>query len=127
VSQASDIATILAAINARYPSKKRAYSFGDPAAKTLTSGHILVLVTRRFVADQLLSGEVTIPGGRVYTRYVGTSEADVYAFRDATAAALEDKILAGSLGPFTFETSDSIDDAVDSGTTFYVSTDTFTY
>jgi len=127
VSQSDDLAAVLAAINARYPSKKRAYSFGDPAVKSLTSGHILVLVDRRFVPERLLSGEVPLPGGRVFARYVGTSEADVYAFRAATAAALEDQILPGGLGPFTFEGSDSLDDEVDGSTTWFTAADTFTY
>lgn len=127
MSQANDLATVLAAINAKYPTKKRAYSFGDLAVKSLTSGHILVLVDRRYVPERLLSGEVPLPGGRVFTRYVGTSEADVYAFRAATTAALEDQILAGGLGPFTFEASDSIDDEVDGSTTWLTAADTWTF
>lgn len=127
MSQADDLAAVLAAINAKYPSRTRAYSFGDAAVKSLSSGHILVLVDRRFVPDRLMSGEVPLPGGRVFTRYVGTSEADVYAFRAATASALEDKILPGGLGPFSFEGSDSIDDEVDSGTTWFTAADTWTY
>ena len=127
MTQADDLAAVLAAINARYPSKKRAYSFGDPAVRSLTSGHILVLVSRRYVQPTRSSGEVPLPGGRVFTRYVGTSEADVLAFRSATTAALEGQILPGDIGPFSFESEDEMDDEVDGSTTWWTAATTWTY
>jgi len=127
VTQSDDLAAVLAAINAHYPTKKRAHSFGDPAVKSLTSGHILVLVSRRYVQPTRSSGEVPLPGGRVFTRYVGTSESDVDAFRTATTDALEGQILAGDIGPFSFESEDEMDDEVDGSTTWFTAADTWTY
>ena len=126
MSEQDTLAAVIAAINAQF-SSTRAYDFADPKAKTLTSGHILVTVTRRFVQPSRASGEVPLPGGRAYTRYVGRSASDVYALRSATAAALEAQVLTGDVGPFVFETASDINDEVDGGTTYYVSDDTFTY
>jgi hypothetical protein len=70
--------------------------------------YVVIDVTRRWVPDQLVSGEVTIPGGFLTTEYHARSVYDVREMRRITTAALEDKVLAGVLGPFTFETADDV-------------------
>lgn len=117
-------AAVIAAINAQFTST-RAYLFGDTAVPTLTTDHILVLVTRRYVPERRASGEVTIPGGRVVTRYVSKRADNIPTLVAKTAAALEDKILAfdgGEIGPLVFETHDPV--APDD--TWSVATDTWT-
>lgn len=115
---------ILAAINAPY-SSQRAYIFGDLRVPTLTTNHILVLVTRRYVPERLASGEVTIPGGRVVTRYIAKRGDNIPPLVAATKAALEDQILTfvgGEIGPFVFESHDP----VTADETWFVATDTWT-
>ena len=117
-----DVATaVLAAINAQF-STVRAYELTDPAVKALTTDHVLVVTARRFVPDRLASGEVTVPGGRVVTRYVAKTAGNVRNLRAKTAAALEDRILGG-IGPFVFESEDAPD--MDGG--WVVATDTWTH
>lgn len=105
MTQATDAAAVIAAVNAKFASV-RAYDMSDPDASALTTDHILVSVTRRYVADRQASGEVTIPGGRVVTRYVAKTIGNLYVLRQRVTEALEDVILPGGVGPFVFETSD---------------------
>lgn len=109
MSTADDTAAILAAINAKFTSR-RAYEFGDPLARTLTTDHILVAHGRRFVPTRRASNEVSLPGGRTVTRYVAKTTGNLAAFRDRVTAALEDQILPGDLGPFAFEGAGNVDD-----------------
>lgn len=122
MTQASETAAICAAINAQF-------SLSDPAvapadATALTGDHIIVFASRRFVADRLASGEVTIPGGRVLTRYVSKVGANVSNMQAKARAALEDQIIAGGLGPFTFEAEDVLDDDADG---YWTAADVWTY
>ena len=118
-----DVASaVLAAINAQF-SAVRAYELTDPAVKALTTDHILIVTARRYVDGRLSSGEVSLPGGRVVTRYVAKTAGNVRTLRAKTAAALEDKILAGGVGPFVFESEDAPD--YDDG--WLVATDTWTH
>lgn len=105
MSQASETAAICAAINAQFSASTPAVR-PDQAA-TLTTDHIIVYVSRRYVADRRASGEVTMPGGRVLTRYVSKSAANLSNSQAKTRAALEDRAV-GDLGPFVFETEDPI-------------------
>lgn len=105
MSQASETAAICAAINAQFSASKPAVR-PDQAA-TLTTDHIIVFVSRRYVAERLGSGEVPIWGGRVMTRYVSKSAANLSNSQAKTRTALEDR-MAGAFGPFTFETEDPI-------------------
>lgn len=126
--KSTDAAAILAAINAKF-STKRAYEHGDPALPSLTTYHVLVMVFRRYVPERRASGEVTMPGGRVVTRYIvpiqglASPMTALRLLRDQTAAALEDQILPGDVGPFTFESADVVDE--DEG--WLVQQDTWTY
>lgn len=106
MTQATAAAAVIAAINAQF-SGPRAYDMSDPAVKTLATDHVLVTVSRRYVPDRRESGEVTMPGGRVMTRYVARTVGNVYELRRRTTAALEDQILPGDVGPFTFESDET--------------------
>lgn len=101
-----DATAILAAINAQFTGT-RAYEITDPLVKALTTDHVLVLTTRRYVEGRRGSGEVTMPGGRVVTRYVAKTASNARSLRAKTTAALEDQLLPGDVGPFVFETSDA--------------------
>lgn len=92
-------------------------------AKSATKDYIVLFVSRRYVEKRLISGVVTIPGGRVIVRCCCTSEANLEVFRTRVTAALEDQILAdGVTGPFVFESeSDATDDDATLGTTWFVS------
>lgn len=122
MSQATDAAAVLTAINAQF-STKRAYELGDPALASLTVDHILVQVSRRYVAERRASGEVTMPGHYVAVRYIAKSPANLALLREKTTVALEDRILPGDVGPFSFESSKV--EGVDEG--WLVEADTFTY
>lgn len=119
MSQATEAAAIRAAIDAQF-TIARTLDLAD--AKNTGTDHILVFVSRRYVDDKHASGEVTIPGGRVVTRYVALKESNVSVMRERTAAALEDRIISG-LGPFTFESGDDID----TDDKWFVSEDVWTY
>ena len=106
MSEASAAAAIIAAINAQFTTV-RAYDMSDPAVKALSTDHVLVTVSRRYVDGRLVSGEVSVPGGRVMTRYVAKTVGNVYNLRDKTAQALENRILTGDVGPFVFESADA--------------------
>lgn len=106
MTQATAAAAIIAAINARFATR-RAYELTDPAVPSLTVDHILVTVSRRYVAERRASGEVTSPGGRTQTRYVAKTTGNLYALRAKVTEALEAQILAGDVGPFSFEAEDA--------------------
>lgn len=120
----TDSATITAAINAKFTTPP-VMTFKQ--SQTATEDHIVIFVSRRYVADRLSSGEVTIPGGRVATRYVCLTEANLDVYRDRVKAALEDQILAGGVGPFTFESADQVSLEPSGGVDWFISADTFTY
>lgn len=96
-------------------------------SQTATKDHVVLFVSRRYVADQLASGEVTIPGSRVVTRYVCLTEANLDVYRDRVKAALEDQILTGGVGPFVFESADVGDLEPSGGVDYYVAADTWTF
>lgn len=123
MTEATDAAAIIAAIRAKLPAGKSAFELSDPAVKNLTTDHVLVITSRRYVDERLGSGEVPLPGGRVLTRYVALTAGNLRLLRAATTAALEDQILTGDVGPFTFEVSDPPDD--DDG--WITGADTWTY
>lgn len=108
------------AIDAQFTSP-RSKTFAEAAAAT--SDHVIVAAYRRYVADRLGSGEVTILGGRMLTRYVAKTEANANVMRTRTRTALEDKILSGDVGPFVFESADVVQP--DDG--WFVATDLWTY
>jgi hypothetical protein len=123
VSQESDAAQIIAAINAQF-SSPRAFELDD--ARTQSVNKVIVFVSRRYVDGTMLDGSARISGGRVVTRYVGRTVSDVRNMRAKTMAALEDRFLA-SVGPFAFE--NEIEtlalDPDDGG--WFVSADAYTY
>ena len=116
----TDAAAITAAINAKFAT---APVLTLKQAATATTDHILLFISRRYVADRLASGEVTIIGWRVLTRYVCKTEGNVDVFRARVRAALEDQILTGDVGPFTFETENTTTQDGD----WLVSSDSWTY
>jgi hypothetical protein len=123
VSQETDAADILAAINAQFTTP-RAFELDD--AKTQTGNHVVVFVARRYVDGSMVDGTARIAGGRVVTRYVGRTVGDVHTLRTKTTAALEDKFLA-SVGPFSFEAEqESLTFDTDDGG-WYVAADSFIY
>lgn len=101
----SDVDTIRAAINTQFATDA-AISLADAAG--MASDHILVFVHRRFTPGRMLSGIERIRGGRVVTRYVATDEDNVHTMRDRVATALENQTLAGDVGPFVFESADTL-------------------
>ena len=100
MSQETDAAAIIAAINAQF-STPRAFDLDD--AKTQTENHVIVFVLRRYVDGKMSDGSASARGGRVVTRYVGKSVGDVRNMRERTTSALEEKTLSGDVGPFSFE------------------------
>lgn len=122
MSLATDAAAVIAAIDAQFTTK-RAYELGDPALASLTTDYIVVLVFRRYVPGRRASGEVTLPGGRVVTRYVAKRAGNLRVLRERTTTALEDRILAGDVGPFVFENSGTVDQDGD----WLVDSDNWTY
>ena len=124
-SSADDATAILDAINAQFASV-HAYDRSDVAVPKLSTDHIIVDLSRRYVAERRFSGIVTSPGGRVMVRFVATTASNVYVMQARVKAALEDQILAtaaGEVGPFTFETSDPL--GPDDG--WLSAADTYTY
>lgn len=97
-------------------------------AQTATSDYIVLFVSRRYVADRYVSGEVTIPGGRVTVRCVCMTEANLEVYRARVQSALENQILPDDVGPFVFETeTDTALDSTTSGTTVFVADSQWTY
>lgn len=100
MSATTDVEAIKSAIDAQFASP-RAVEI-DQAGKRSTD-HVLVFLSRRYVDGFLLSGEASVQGSRLITRYVGKSVANVRSMQERTRSALEDKILSGEVGPFSFE------------------------
>jgi len=100
VSRASDLATIKAAIDAKF-AQPRAVEID--AAQKQTTDYVVVFLSRRYTDGQLMSGGARIDGWRVVTRYVCRTVANVNEFHDRTRAALEKQFLAGGVGPLSFE------------------------
>ena len=106
-------AAIMAALNAAL-APAVAYEYGKVPgaggnAGTEPAKYVLVDISRRYVPGRRASGEVTLPGGRLGTRYVARSSSDLRNMRRLVTATLEDKILttaAGEVGPFVFESAD---------------------
>lgn len=97
-------------------------------AQTATADYIVLFVSRRYVDKQLASGEVSVSGGRVIVRSCCTTEANLDVFRARVAAALEDQIVAGDVGPFVFESEaddTDLDDTI--GTTWFVTDSRWTF
>lgn len=123
MSQETDAAQIIAAINAKFTAP---YAFELDDAKTQTGNHVIVFVGRRYVEGTMIGGSARVTGGRVVTRYVGRYVSDVRDMRAKTTAALEDQFLA-SVGPFSFEAEQEslAFDADDGG--WYVAADSWLY
>lgn len=116
--------SITAAINAKFTSAK---VISLLVAKTATTDYINVFVARRFVPERRSSGEVTMPGNRAIIRCVCKTEANLDVFRARVASALEDQILTGDFGPFTFEVETFIDPDNVNSTDWYLSESTWTF
>lgn len=119
VAHTSDTTAIVAAINAQYASP---VAFAPDKAPAATNC-ILVWVSRRYMADRMIGGDLRTDGGRVVTRYVAKAYADAAQMRQRTRAALEQQTLASNLGPFVFETEDPTEQ--DDG--WWTGADSFTY
>lgn len=124
MSEATDAAAIIAAINAQF-SSPHAVEISDAPAQD--GDHIVVFVSRRFVDGRMASGTPRIRGGRVITRYIGRRLKNVREMRLRTTAALESQTLAGDVGPFVYETEaeELRFDTEDGG--WFVTADAWTY
>lgn len=120
MSQQAAWDAIKAAVDARFATPR---VLDVETAANQTADHIVLFVSRRYVPDQLGSGEVTIKGGRTVLRSVCKSPENASVFYDRIEAALEDKILPGDFGPFVFESSLDVD--ADDG--WFVTEHRFTY
>jgi hypothetical protein len=109
VSQQAEVDAIKAALNTALPAgQSQAYEYDETPA---TASYVRLDLSRRFIPDRLGSGEATVVCGRLVTRYVGESVANVRELRRLVTATLEDKAIpAGSsyVGPFTFEVEQPI-------------------
>lgn len=121
MSLASETTAICGAINSKFSLTDPAVAPDDAAG--MTADHIIVFVSRRFTDSNRASGEVSVAGGRVVTRYVSKSLTNVSNSQAKARSALEDQIV-GSLGPFVFETEDPVDQDDDG---FWVAADSWTY
>ena len=123
-------AAILAAINAAI-TPAVAYEYGKVPGTNGNTGteptsYMVVAISRRYVPERRASGEVTVPGGRLSTRYIAKSVVNGREMRRRTAAVIEDKILTatgGDVGPFVFESGDPFQP----DETYQVATDLFTF
>ena len=115
---------ITAAINAKFASPP---VLTLAQSKAATSDYINVFTARRYVPTRRMSGEVPIPGNRVVVRCVCKTEANLDVFRVRVTAALEDQILAGDVGPFTFESETFIDPNEVDASDWYLSESNWTY
>ncbi len=103
----------------------RAYEYDDYLQlKRKPQRCVLVDVGRRYTDERRASGEASVKGGRVGTRYVADTMKNARNLRQVVTDVLEDKILTGTsplaaveVGPFVFETADPIvpDEGVYSG------------
>lgn len=104
---------ILAAINAAI-APNVAYEYGKVPGTNGNTGtepasYMVVALSRRYVPERRASGEVTVRGGRLSTRYIAKSVVNAREMRRRTTEVLEDKALtttAGDVGPFVFESAD---------------------
>jgi len=118
-------AAIAAAINAKFATPP---VLSLARSRTATKDYINVFVARRYVEKRLASGEVSIPGQRVVVRCVCKDEENLSVFRARVAAALEDQILPGDIGPFVFESEDYVDpDLVDASGAWYLAESIWTF
>lgn len=97
--------TIIAALNTAYPAQVNAYDWDDVPAEH-PARYTQVDVSRRFVPERRLGGDVMVPGSRLVTRYSARSVSDLREIRRLTMTALEGVILSGDVGPFVFESED---------------------
>ena len=113
MTESEQAAAILAAINAAI-APAVAYEYGKVPGADGNAGpepfkYVVMDLSRRFVDSFRGSGEASVTGGRLGTRYIAKSLTDAREMRRRVTAALEDKVLtstAGEVGPFRFETSD---------------------
>jgi hypothetical protein len=70
--------------------------------------YVVIDITRRWMPEQLASGEVPIPGWFLTTEYHARNVNDVREMRRRTQQELEDQVLPGDAGPFAFQTADEI-------------------
>lgn len=116
--------SITAAVNAKFASPK---VLTLAQSKTATADYVNVFTARRYVPDRRASGEVTIPGNRAIVRCVCKTEANLDVFRGRVTAALEDQILTGDVGPFTFESETFIDPDEADATDWYIAESMWTF
>ncbi len=117
----TDYAAIKTAVDAQFATV-RAYDPDD--AKAIKTDHVLLFLSRRFTGHYRGSGEESSRGGRVLTRYVGKTVSNVRDIQRRVRLAIEDQILSGDVGPFVFETEDSIND---DGDGWFTAADSWTY
>lgn len=106
-----DVATaLLTAINATLAPRK-AWDDDKVPADADKLGYVTINLSRRYVDDRLVSGEVTMTGWRLVTRYVSKSVPNARLMRAKVATALEEALVpfAGDyFGPVDFESAEPI-------------------
>ena len=103
VSEASDVAAIIAAINAAFTASAPACTEDDGPSQS--GSHMRVSVQRRYTEGRDYGGNERLPGYRLIVRYVGKKSGDVDVMR-AKATQVLDGQFVGSLGPFVFESAE---------------------
>jgi hypothetical protein len=79
---------------------------GDQYGETpgsVPKAYVVIDISRRFTESRRYSGEVTLPGYRLGTRYCHDSVDNVRELQRRVTAALESQIIEPDLGPFDFE------------------------
>ena len=125
VTEDEQATAILAALNTAL-APAVAYEYGDvPGTNgnpgTVPDRYVLIDLSRRYVEGRMISGEPRWKGYRLGTRYAAKVTDDARTMRARVTEALENKTLAtasgGEVGPFVFETAESIrpDDGYQSG------------
>lgn len=113
--------TILAALNAVLGDAD-AYDIDEVPAER-PDKYVAIDITRRWVPERRFGGKVMLPGYFLTVEYHARNVHDVRSMREKAVAALEDVILSGDIGPFTFATAAEVS-ARDG---WFDSADTFTF
>lgn len=121
MSLASETTAICGAINDEFSASNPAVAPDEAAAQT--GDHVIVFVSRRHTGFYRASGEESVVGGRVVTRYASKSVANLSNTQAKTRARLEDRTI-DALGPFTFETEQALDPDPDG---WFLAEDHWTY
>lgn len=114
--------TILAALNVTLGDAD-AYEI-DEVPTERPERYVAIDITRRWVPGRRFGSKVMLPGYFLTTEYHARNVHDVRSMREKAMAALEDVVLSGDLGPFSFAAASEISNR-DGG--WFDSADTWTF